>query len=582
MNIGHVEKIKQIQTELNRIGFRADIDGIMGPDTLGKILTALSAMPTIEKKEPEVQLRKLCWGAKVSDDFKKRVIQIADKLLMPKEGADWLMACMAFESGRTFSANVRNKLSGACVDLATEILTLEGWKKHNEVHIGDDIWSLDILTKRMIIDKVVDKTEFAADDVWESTCRSFNAVSTGNHKWVLRHVQYNEGSNYGTETFVIKTTKDLVELASSTRYSIPHNVDDINYPIAFIVDKLVIDNDHQALMVLLGLIAGDGSLTPGHYLQLDAHLNGNSGEVALIDECNTIIGVEPSKILNSTGGVRWKYPASFRNEIAEYFETTTSGDKKAVVKTFTKKFITTITPEDARYIIKGYMHSDGHYGMHSGVRHFQFRNTENAIINDFMHIAYLAGLNPRLSQSEYFSQDGLGKRRKPVKTVRLRVSRGTSCNNVQLKHRKIEGLVDVWCPTTKTGTWVARRNGTVYITHNCGLIQFMPTTAGLLGTTTQELAGMTPLRQLDYVEKYLAPYKGRITNIDDLYMTILWPAAVGKPDAYPLWVNELRHPKAYIQNAGLDRNKDGIVEKREAASKVRDIHKEGLEDRNYG
>lgn len=228
MNIGHVEKIKEIQRELTRTGFHVDEDGIIGPVTLAKLIAALKSLPTHKIKEPEVQLRKLAWGAKVSDDFKKRVIQIADRLLLPNAGADWLMACMAFESGRTFSASVRNKVSNAQ-----------------------------------------------------------------------------------------------------------------------------------------------------------------------------------------------------------------------------------------------------------------------------------------------------------------------------------------------------------------GLIQFMPATAGLLGTTTQELAGMTSLRQLDYVEKYLMPYKGRITSIDDLYMTILWPAAVGKPNSYPLWVSELRHPKAYIQNAGLDINKDGMVEKYEAASKVRSILEEGKEDKNY-
>lgn len=229
MNIGHVEKIKEIQRELNRLGLRVDDDGIMGPDTLGKIILTLKDIPTPAIKEPEVILRKMAWGAKVDDAFKKRLIQICDKLLMPKEGPDWLMACIAFESGRTFSANVRNKVS--------------------------------------------------------------NSV---------------------------------------------------------------------------------------------------------------------------------------------------------------------------------------------------------------------------------------------------------------------------------------------------GLIQFMPTTAGLLGTTSQELAGMTPLRQLDYVEKYFAPYKGRLTSIEDVYMAILWPAGVGKPPSYPLWVKQLRHPVAYIQNAGLDRNKDGIVEKHEAASKVKELLKEGLEDRNYG
>lgn len=114
-----------------------------------------------------------------------------------------------------------------------------------------------------------------------------------------------------------------------------------------------------------------------------------------------------------------------------------------------------------------------------------------------------------------------------------------------------------------------------------GLIQFMPLTAAALGTTTTELAGQNPLTQLDYVERYFEPYKGRLNSIDDVYMAILWPAAIGQPAEFPLWVRNLKHSTAYIQNAGLDRNKDGLVTKQEAASKVRELLAEGKRDDNY-
>lgn len=40
-----------------------------------------------------------------------------------------------------------------------------------------------------------------------------------------------------------------------------------------------------------------------------------------------------------------------------------------------------------------------------------------------------------------------------------------------------------------------------------GLIQFMPSTAKGLGTSTSALKQMTAVDQLAYVEKYFAPYK---------------------------------------------------------------------------
>lgn len=116
-----------------------------------------------------------------------------------------------------------------------------------------------------------------------------------------------------------------------------------------------------------------------------------------------------------------------------------------------------------------------------------------------------------------------------------------------------------------------------------GLIQFMPTTAAGLGTSCAALAKMTAEAQLDYVAKYFAHYRGRLHTLADIYMVILWPAAVGKPDAEILFDKDDReHPARYRQNAGLDINKDGHVTKAEAAAKVLAIRAEGLRPLNVG
>ena len=97
-----------------------------------------------------------------------------------------------------------------------------------------------------------------------------------------------------------------------------------------------------------------------------------------------------------------------------------------------------------------------------------------------------------------------------------------------------------------------------------GLIQFMPSTALGLGTTTQELARMTRLQQLEYVRRYFLPYFRRISSLSDMYMAILLPKYVGKPDDAVLFSGGI----AYRQNSGLDTNKDGKITKAEAAGRV--------------
>jgi hypothetical protein len=77
---------------------------------------------------------------------------------------------------------------------------------------------------------------------------------------------------------------------------------------------------------------------------------------------------------------------------------------------------------------------------------------------------------------------------------------------------------------------------------------------------------MTAVDQMDYVEKYFNPYKAMLETIEDVYMAILWPAAIGKANS---WVLFSKPSAQYDRNSGLDTNKDGAVTKEEAAAMVK-------------
>ena len=65
-----------------------------------------------------------------------------------------------------------------------------------------------------------------------------------------------------------------------------------------------------------------------------------------------------------------------------------------------------------------------------------------------------------------------------------------------------------------------------------GLIQFIPSTARALGTTTQALKGMSAVEQLQYVERFFAQNGGKIRRDvpGDYYMAVFMPAFVGAPE----------------------------------------------------
>lgn len=92
-----------------------------------------------------------------------------------------------------------------------------------------------------------------------------------------------------------------------------------------------------------------------------------------------------------------------------------------------------------------------------------------------------------------------------------------------------------------------------------GLIQFIESTAYSLGTTTAALRAMSGVDQLDYVERYLKPYKGQLVDLLETYLAVFSPSALGRSDTYafnlsPYWVNA---------NKIFDLNKDQKIIKGE-------------------
>lgn len=110
-----------------------------------------------------------------------------------------------------------------------------------------------------------------------------------------------------------------------------------------------------------------------------------------------------------------------------------------------------------------------------------------------------------------------------------------------------------------------------------GLIQFMPSTAQGLGTTTYLLSLMTPEDQLSYVQAYFRPYARRIFRLSDMYMAILLPKYISSSDDAILFPEDTI---AYQQNRGLDTDKDGQVTKGEVCARLYAKKQEGLLPQN--
>lgn len=98
-----------------------------------------------------------------------------------------------------------------------------------------------------------------------------------------------------------------------------------------------------------------------------------------------------------------------------------------------------------------------------------------------------------------------------------------------------------------------------------GLIQFMvPALKDLnrrLGTRyyLSDLRAMSAIAQLPLVEAYFAMIQeryGPINSLTDAYLAVLYPKAIGQAPGHVLFA---RPSRRYLQNSGLDQNRDGKV-----------------------
>lgn len=89
-----------------------------------------------------------------------------------------------------------------------------------------------------------------------------------------------------------------------------------------------------------------------------------------------------------------------------------------------------------------------------------------------------------------------------------------------------------------------------------GLIQFLPSTARRLGTTTDALRRMSRREQAPFVGRYFASVHGRPTMVGDTYLAVFAPAHVGHADQEVIYAEP---SLGWRQNPGLREGREGPI-----------------------
>lgn len=338
-----------------------------------------------------------------------------------------------------------------CADEETEILTQRGWLRYNEVQVGD-------YTLGMKMDGTVEWTTINRVNVFEArprkmvkmVQRAHDSLTTKDHRWLVERVDLNNSCMFKERKF---TTSDKLG-KSNERIVCAHPV--TNLPVT--------QKYSDALVELVAWYWTEGCLRSNDHNSIDIaqdrsvnSLKWKSIEAALISE----FGSRSGRISGGTGWTVHVGHNSFhlRGEFASAISQFAPGKEKRL----SYEFICSLTKAQLKLFIDTSIAGDGWlkhnpqsaWGRTHGAEIAQ-KLRHNLDVLQFA--CQLYGLQTTLSYRERVDQWW------------LRIFEKNSFYPVSAKRSgkltETDYFGQVWCPSTDTSTWLARRNGTVYFTGN--------------------------------------------------------------------------------------------------------------------
>ena len=329
-----------------------------------------------------------------------------------------------------------------CADETTEILTQRGWLRYDEVTTDDEAYVLDA-------DRLVARFErIQAVNIFDAEPREVRLVETGgfsslttlNHRWPVRY--------RGTDKVLWRTTEQLGQ-------------------------------GHGVIRALPRSDAPSEAKWTDAFVALVAWF-WNEGNVETAGTPRITITQSPSANWENCVALRalldQAFPGGWREQPhrpsgCSQFRLN-KGPTEALLavcgtdKAPTPEFIRSLTAAQLRLLIDTCLAGDGHVEA-SGTARWAQRSEHS--LRMFEMAAALAGIptNTRPKTGEHYGR--------PVSTVTLlrrrtakpfdALTMKTGARVAGVDERRVHDGI-VWCPTTPSGTWLARRNGSVYFTGN--------------------------------------------------------------------------------------------------------------------
>lgn len=325
----------------------------------------------------------------------------------------------------------------ACFDKETEILSRDGWKKYNEINIGEDIltFNLDKKVTEFQSIKLINKGHVSNRDLLRIENKNVDCLITKNHRVLFKKRLKRKEFKKKMTDYIVDTARDMPK----TYIEIP-----TSYPIFRERDYPVSDD----LIRILGWVVTEGSY------------NGSGFAISQSENINSENCVEITDTLNNLG---WEFVLNRstnhyrRNgELSWYIRKVYCEDLRIEKnhKTIPIFWLENLSSRQLKILFDTIMKGDGHYNSeNSGCIYAK----DESMRDRFQWLCTLLGYTCSICKNNlhvFFKKQSSshicgGKKKDGSKRIRW---------------EKYTGII--WCPTVENGFVVIRRNGKVSITGN--------------------------------------------------------------------------------------------------------------------
>ena len=339
-----------------------------------------------------------------------------------------------------------------CVDDKTEALTIDGWKKYNEINVGTLI-----LTKNPITGilewQPIEKVNIYPDydgDLYSIEGKTFSALTNGKHRWLCNH---NTKPNSKVE-FV--TTEELY----NSKVVIP-----IHRTGEYLGNKNKILSDD--MVFILGIILTDGHIR--YYQDKSKPRYGKPWYVVITQSKEKNIPIIQNVV--DKIGYSYNYKVSgkkhvwkFNKDFADYLHNIIPN------KELNMELLNFLTKRQIKLLLDGMILGDG---CKKGTRIITSSIEQANLIQILIVMAgYYSNILINDNRGVHFSNK-VKSGKIVTKNVSYLVTIGKNKHFHHISTRGTNHIKKIsnqnkliWCPTVNNGTWVCRRNGKTYITGN--------------------------------------------------------------------------------------------------------------------